>query len=260
LQSIHAYYRAAGFIGALPHRGFISNNRRGPQHCAPRRIKSDIMSFADPHESKQDKQPPRVESSLDPTRPKRLSRRAANARRLGVAAAGCILLAVPVSPATAGFFDFLFAPARPVEPAMPVYRRPPHFFHPRLAHVEHHKKKVAAVRTHRIVEAKTHPVAGRAVDLMDDDSLKNGDAVMTADGLRVFVGDEGPHHSEGDFVKISDTDGLSKRERSALLAVDAGHEGDRAALVTGRSAADMGISTGVPMIDSRGHKIRYVGP
>jgi hypothetical protein len=208
-----------------------------------------IMSFAAP-----------LEPTQQASSPKRRSRRAAYARRLGVATAGCILFAIPVGPASAGFFDFLFAPARPVEPAMPVYRRPPRFFHPRLAHVEHHRKKVAAVHPHKIIEAKTHPVAGRVVDLMDDDSLKNGDAVMTADGLRVFVGDEGPHHSEGDFVKISETDGLSKRERGALLAVDAGHEGDRAALVTGRSAADMGISAGAPMVDPRGHKIRYVGP
>ncbi len=131
-----------------------------------------------------------------------------------------------------------------------------------MAHVEHHKKKVAAAPRHRIVEAKAHPVAPGSVDLMDDDSLRDGDAVMTADGLRIFVGSEGRHHSSDDFARISETEGLSRRERSALLAVDAGRagEGRQPALVAGRSASNKGISAGVSIVDSRGARIRYVGP
>ncbi len=131
-----------------------------------------------------------------------------------------------------------------------------------MAHVEHHKKKVAAAPRHRIVEAKAHPVAPGSVDLMDDDSLRDGDAVMTADGLRIFVGSEGRHHSSDDFARISETEGLSRRERSALLAVDAGRagEGRQPVLVAGRSASNKGISAGVSIVDSRGARIRYVGP
>jgi hypothetical protein len=84
--------------------------------------------------------------------------------------------------------------------------------------------------------------------------------VMTQDGLRVFVGDEGPHHSQGDFASVSETEGLSRRARSALLAVDAGREGARPALVTGRSAAGTGISAGAAIVDAKGRQIRYVGP
>ena len=186
---------------------------------------------------------------------------AACAHRATIVAAACIALAIPASPATAGFFDFLFPPA---QPAMPAYRPPPrqHFFHHRIAHVEHHKKKVAAAPRHRIVEAKAHPVAPGSVDLMDDDSLRDGDAVMTADGLRIFVGSEGRHHSSDDFARISETEGLSRRARSALLAVDAGRagEGQQPVLVAGRSASNKGISAGLSIVDLRGQKIRYVGP
>jgi hypothetical protein len=214
------------------------------------------MNFSAPVEPDQETPPPRrVEISLDRTpQARRLS---SGARYAGVAAASCIALAIVVSPARAGFFDFLFPSA---QPAMPAYRPPPHFFHRRIAHVEHHQKKIVAAPRHRIVEAKAHPVAPGAVDLMDDDSLRDGDAVMTPTGLRIFVGSEGRHHSQGDFARISDTEGLSRRARSALLAVDAGHAGEQPALVTGRSATDAGISAGVPIVDPRGQKIRYVGP
>jgi hypothetical protein len=178
------------------------------------------------------------------------------ARRATIAAAACIVLAMPFSPARAGFFDFLFPPA---QPAMPAYRPPPHFFHHRISHVEHHKKKVAARLWRGTAEAK-HLAAPGAVDVMDDDSLRDGDAVMTADGLRIFIGSEGRHHMQGDFVSVSETGGLSGRERSALLAVVGGREGGQSALVTGRSAAEPGLSAGVPIVDPRGARIRYVGP
>jgi len=198
----------------------------------------------------------RVGISLD--RPAQARCFGSGARFASVAAASCFALAIVVSPASAGFFDFLFPS---YQPPAPVYRPPPHFFHRRVAHVEHHPKKVA-VAHHRIVEAKSHPVASGAVDVMDDDSLRDGDAVMTSDGLRIFVGSAGDHHNRGDFVKISETEGLPRSERSALLALDVSHEGQaqHPAALAGRSAAEAGITAGVPMVDPRGRKIRYVGP
>ena len=83
---------------------------------------------------------------------------------------------------------------------------------------------------------------------------------MTADGLRIFIGSEGSHHTLDDFASVSETEGLSRRKRSALLAVDAGHAGEQPGVVVGRSAAEPGLSSGVPIIDARGAKIRYVGP
>src|SRR5450631_3620934 len=110
--------------------------------------------------------PRRVESHLDGTPQARCLSFAA--RRATIVAAACIAFAMPLGPACAGFFDFLFPPS---QPAMPAYRPPPQFFRHRIAHVEHHRKKVAAAPRHRIVEAKAHPVAPGAVDVMDDDSL-----------------------------------------------------------------------------------------
>jgi hypothetical protein len=214
------------------------------------------MSSSAPVESNPETPSPRG-IEICPDRMLQARRLSSAARRATIAVASCIALAIVVSPARAGFFDFLFPSA---QPAMPAYRPPPHFFHRRIAHVEHHQKKIVAAPRHRIVEAKAHPVAPGAVDLMDDDSLRDGDAVMTPTGLRIFVGSEGRHHSQGDFARISDTEGLSRRARSALLAVDAGHAGEAPAPVTGRSATDTGISAGVPIVDPRGQKIRYVGP
>ena len=127
---------------------------------------------------------------------------------------------------------------------MPIYRPAPHFLHHRIAHVEHHKKKVAAAPRHRVAEAKAHPVAPGTIDVMDDDSLKRGDAVMTAEGLRIFIGSEGSHHTQDDFASVSETEGLSRRKRSALLAVDAGHAGEQPGVVVGRSAAEPGPFVG----------------
>ena len=216
------------------------------------------MSFTAPVEPDRETPPlRRVEISLD--RAPQARRFGSGARFASVAAASCFTLAIVVSPASAGFFDFLFPS---YQPPAPVYRPPPpHFFHRRVAHVEHHPKKVA-VAHHRIVEAKTHPVAPGTVDVMDDDSLRDGDAVMTSDGLRIFVGSAGDHHNRDDFVKISETEGLPRSERSALLALDVSHEGQaqHPAALAGRSAAEAGISAGVPIVDPRGRKIRYVGP
>ena len=112
--------------------------------------------------------------------------------------------------------------------------------------------------------AKLHPAKGThaapVVGLMEDESLRNGDVVMTADGLRVFTGSAGSHHSEEDFAKISDTEGLSKTQRSALLFLDSGAAGGGAMLVAGRSVAEPSNTAGEIITDPRGNKIRYVGP
>ena len=95
---------------------------------------------------------------------------------------------------------------------------------------------------------------------MEDESLRNGDVVMTADGLRVFTGSPGSHHSEDDFAKISDTEGLSKTQRTALLFLDSGASGGAPVLVAGRSVAEPSTTAGEIITDPRGNKIRYVGP
>ena len=95
---------------------------------------------------------------------------------------------------------------------------------------------------------------------MDDESLRNGDVVMTADGIRVFTGSAGSQHSEDEFAKLSDIKGMSKTQRSALLFIDSGAAGANLTLVAGRSVAEGSTAAGEIITDPRGNKIRYVGP
>jgi len=195
-----------------------------------------------------------------------------------------VLLAIGLFPdiARAGFFDFLFpqfqAPAaRPFGPR-PGYRM--FGAGPGLYRHSFRQHKLAA-RRKVILADKTHHPAHRKVifadkanhvvrpytpiDLMDDESLRHGDAVMTGAGIWVFVGDYGSHHDLSDFRKLSEIKGLSKRKRDALAALDApgsnpgANEGE-SGTVTGRSVTETTIVTGEMITDARGRSVRYVGP
>ncbi len=180
------------------------------------------------------------------------------ARRAGVAAMACFALAIAPTTANAGFFDFLF-PQAASQPA-PYY--------PEAAPRSYHKPKPRSVALHRKVQvAKINHSAPRVgLDFMDDDSLHNGDAVMTENGIRIFTGSSSSHHNADDFAKLSEIKGISSRERAALVAIDAhlsasGEPIDHATdVVVGRSAADAGLSEGSLTTDAQGRQIRYVGP
>jgi hypothetical protein len=194
------------------------------------------------------------------------------------------LLAIGLFPdvARAGFFDFLFpqfqAPAvRPFE-RRPGYRTfgagPGLYRHSFRKHrlearwkvilsdkARHpaHRKVVLADKTNHVV----HPYT--PVDIMHDESLRHGDAVMTGAGIRIFVGDKGSHHYRADFRMLSEIKGLSKSKRNALAALDvpgsnSGANKGESGMVTGRSVTDATIVTGETITDARGHSIRYVGP
>jgi hypothetical protein len=176
------------------------------------------------------------------------------ARAAGFAAIACFALTLPFSAANAGFFDFLFAPLHPAQPT-PQYAPQPF---PQKKRVVIHRPKNLVAKLHPAKGAHAAPVVG----LMDDESLRNGDVVMTADGIRVFTGSAGSHHKDDDFARISDIKGLSKTQRSALLFLDPGAAGAGAelTLVAGRSVADGSTAAGEMITDPRGNKIRYVGP
>ena len=178
------------------------------------------------------------------------------ARQAAIAAAAGLALTVPFSAANAGFFDFLFAP-QPAQTAAPVYRPAPHF------HYHYQPKRKVVSRHAKFADDRTHPSPVRLVSsFMDDDSLKDGDVVMTRDGIRIFTGASGAHHTSDDFAKISEFRHLSSQKRTTLLAIDAGSAAAEpsSALLAGRSAADSGLSAGEMITDPRGNKIRYVGP
>ncbi len=177
------------------------------------------------------------------------------ARAVSFVAAACLALTIPLSPANAGFFDFLFPP-QPAPMAAPMYPGPHYYARP------HQKKKVAS-RHPKIVAGNSHPALAHVVSsVMEDDSLKDGDAVMTDDGIRIFTGTSGSRHTSEDFAKIADIKGLSKRQRSALIEIAAGSAGadPQPALLNGRSAADSSVAEGEMIVDPKGNKIRYVGP
>jgi len=164
--------------------------------------------------------------------------------------------------AHAGFFDFLFGQlfqGRAVRPyegyADPGFRRhADRGFH-------RHGHKLSARR--KTVVADNHPVGPLApTDLMDDESLRRGDAVMTASGIRIFIGSSGNHHEPEDFRKPSEIKGLSKVERKALAALDGQDSGadGKPRIATGRSASEHNLVFGETIIDPQGRSIRYVGP
>lgn len=191
-----------------------------------------------------------------------------------------VALSVPLESAKAGFFDFLFQPQLfAPEAYAPRPRRHPHSASDfsrrhRLAIKRHAAKVRHAGRPVALLHPKWEEkdpcckVAGAARPapvLLDDDSLREGDAVMTHSGLKVFMGDSGPHHRLEDFAPLSDAKSLPRRVRKILLELDprgSGNEPRRAQLelTTGRSAAAATMATGSMIVDPRGNRIRYVGP
>jgi hypothetical protein len=99
---------------------------------------------------------------------------------------------------------------------------------------------------------------------LDDPTLRNGDAVMTPDGLRIFTGSENWDHNPADFAKLTDITGLSQPERTKLASVE--KQGPETSwqsishlqLQTGRSVA--AATDQVLVKGPNGRKIRYVGP
>jgi hypothetical protein len=111
-----------------------------------------------------------------------------------------------------------------------------------------------------MVVADNHPIGPLApIDLMDDQSLRPGDAVMTPTGIRIFIGSSGNHHEPDDFRKLSEIKGLPKRERKALAALD-GQGSGTDEMATGRSASELKLVFGETIIDPQGRSVRYVGP
>jgi hypothetical protein len=175
------------------------------------------------------------------------------------------LVAFP-SVAQAGFFDFLFGLV-PQAPAVRSFEAHRHHWHGRHwgAGLAFHRYEHKFSRRKLVVADRAdHPQRPEGpVDLMDDESLRKGDAVMTPDGIRIFVGYSGSsHHAPEDFKIPAEVKGLSNRERKAFAGLDAQGSGTGAAsgAVTGRSSTQRDVSVGEKVTDSSGRTIRYVGP
>ena len=76
---------------------------------------------------------------------------------------------------------------------------------------------------------------GHADALLHDATLQPGDSVMTAKGVRVFVG--GCPHRDTDFLALAEIRSLPKHERRALAAIDKVINTRRVAVQVGGFAA-----------------------
>jgi hypothetical protein len=177
------------------------------------------------------------------------------------------------SRAHAGFFDFLFGPPPQTRAVEPYYPYPGHFRRhadrgfPRHVDRGFHRHAHQLTARVKLITTDKHPVGLLGpIDIMDDNSLKHGDAVMTQAGIRIFVGYSSSHHEPEDFRRISEIKKLSRRERSALAALDTqgsnsgAQKPTEASIAMGRSAAESKITVGETITDPNGRTIRYVGP
>ena len=178
------------------------------------------------------------------------------------------VLAIAPGTARAGFLEDLFGGGVPSAPATQSAPAPeagpatsPDFGLPIPMHREHRrpKKKVAA--------AATTPVLQKTTALMDDKTLRPGDAVMMKTGVHVYTGPEASHHDVSQFVALDSARHLSSQERGQLIAMDITRRdpleyvaSNRTILQEGRSAGEQPIVTGYKITDARGRSIRYIGP
>ena len=64
------------------------------------------------------------------------------------------------------------------------------------------------------------PTKPEKVSIFEDRTLKRGDAVMTADGIRVFAGSASWPYTKADFVDLATAKNLSKDTAKVLAEVD----------------------------------------
>jgi hypothetical protein len=160
----------------------------------------------------------------------------------------CAAIAVPGA-AQAGFFEQLFG--APPEPS--YYNREPS---PEQPYVRHHVR-----RERPVVSDK--PVLQKTTDIMHDPTLRDGDAVMTKTGIKIFVGSRGGVHDEDDFVSLGEARHLKRSERIGLASLDLAHSDSQSgtpAPVIGRSVAHIAPKAQGKDPRQAHRTIRFVGP
>jgi hypothetical protein len=165
-----------------------------------------------------------------------------------------------VDQARAGLFDFLNQGTP--EPQQRTIERPapdlPQLLTPLPKYRVEAPRHITVIRKN--APDKASVVAHQSVVFPKDSTLRDGDAVMTQNGIRVFAG-------SNDFVTLSETKGLSSAERTALAEIDAHRSEDgwqskstgQDQLITGRSTANMAHAWKW-VRDPKGVLVRYVGP
>ncbi len=172
---------------------------------------------------------------------------------------------VPLASAQAGLFDFL-EPARP--PQNVVIERPAPMDLTPLAQPLRRVEPARQITIHKVKVEKA-PVLDRmkSAALQKDSTLRDGDAVMTQHGIRIYASaSQGERHS-GEFATLAETKGLSPTEFTALAEIDAHRSEDGwqskatvSDVVTGRSVVANTELAWKWVRDPKGKLVRYVGP
>ncbi len=188
---------------------------------------------------------------------KLVSRRGQVVLAIGVVAG----LATASTGAQAGFLEQLFSGFQVQAPApQPSYDYNPV---PRAFRVPYQAHRV---RRH-VASVSDKPVLQKTTGLMDDKTLRPGDAVMMADGLHVYAGHESSTHERDEFVRLDEARHLSDKERVRLASMDTTrndpltHDNQTNTIASGRSAAvGSPVVAGYRITDVKGASVRYVGP
>ena len=190
------------------------------------------------------------------------TRKLVNRRGSVILAIGVLAgLATAPTGAQAGFFDQLFgvfqAPAPAAQPSYSYDRAQRNV-----------SGSFAARRAHkRVAIVSDKPVLQKTTGLMEDKTLRRGDAVMMKDGLHVYAGSASSTHDDEDFVALDDARHISDKARLELASMDSTrndplrHGNQPDTLASGRSAAvGSPIVAGYRITDAKGTSVRYVGP
>jgi hypothetical protein len=167
----------------------------------------------------------------------------------------------------AGIWQFLLNQGRPSysPPPAPAPYFPPPLFGSQVAVPHFVRKRVVHVPIARpkVIAHADLPHKG-PVSIYSDRTLRRGDSVMTAQGLRVFRGTSHFPYRASDFVSLAEASKFVMGDKKQLRDIQLAFERidvpatQFAALVTGRS-----VSTGAPgtkTVEAAGKTIRYVGP
>ncbi len=179
-----------------------------------------------------------------------------------------VLVSASADQARAGLFDFLNQsapePQRTIERPVAPVELPP-LLNPLPKARAEAPRHITVL--HKMGPDKPAALTHQSAALMKDATLREGDAVMTQNGIRIFAGSSSDGHRVTDFVPLADTKGLETAERVALAEIDAHRSEDgwqskssgQDQLLTGRSAGNMAHAWKW-VRDPKGVLVRYVGP
>jgi hypothetical protein len=170
----------------------------------------------------------------------------------------------------AGIWQFLVNQGRQTysaPPPPPAFNLPPPLLAPRRMAVPHLMGKpvvhLRVVRPKAIAHADIPHTKG-PVSIYTDRTLRRGDSVMTAQGLRVFRGSNHFPYRAADFVAFADASRFVVGDRKQLREIQLAFERidvpatQFAALATGRSVSVASAAAPAPAAGDK--KVRYVGP